>query len=131
MRQASFVPLAIWVGAMICAVLAATHVFGALEENKKLAGDIMAGIFRAVDYLGIVAAGLAAVVSFGNRPRFVLAVLLVAGAGVSVFVIHPKIVARENIETWHKASEILWSGLIVGGLILSLMGPPRANPRAH
>lgn len=129
MKRLGYMPLAIWVGAMICAVLAATHVFGALEDNKELAGDIMAGIFKAVDYMGIVAAGLAAVVSFGNKPRFIAAVLLVVGVGVNLFVLYPKIVARENLETWHKASEILWSCLILGGLILAAVGPPRADSR--
>jgi hypothetical protein len=130
MSRFAYLPLALWVGAMICAAGSAGRVFGMLDDNR-LAGDVMAGIFKVVDYAGIVAAGVAAMVSFASKPRFVLAVLLVAGACVSVFVLHPKIVAREDLETWHKASEVLWMGLIVGGGILAALGPPRAESRGR
>ncbi|MHC4941178.1 MAG: DUF4149 domain-containing protein [Planctomycetota bacterium] len=129
MRRAAFVPLSIWVGAMICATFAAMRTFRMLD-NDELAGDVMGGIFRMVDYLGIVAAGLAAVVCFRHKPRFILAIALLVGAGLNVFVLYPKIIARENLETFHKASEIVWSCLMLGGLILALMGPPRAESRA-
>ena len=130
MNRLAYLPVALWTGAMICAAGAAGRVFGMLPEDKRLAGDIMAGIFQAVDYGGIAAAGTAAAVSFRSKPRFVLALLLAAAAATSVFVFHPKIVARENLEFWHGASEKLWAGMIVGGLILAAMGPPRADSRA-
>jgi len=124
MRRLAYLPVALWTGAMICAGGAAGRVFGMLDDDR-LAGDTMAGIFKVVDYGGIVAAGLAAAVSFRSKSRFVLALLLAVAAAVSVFVFHPKIVARENLEFWHGASEKLWTGMIVGGLILAVMGPPR------
>jgi hypothetical protein len=128
-KRFGYLPLAIWVGAMICASYTAGRVFGMLDDNE-LAGDVMAGIFRTVDYLGLVAAGLAAVVSFRSRARLVIAIVLLLGVGVSVFVLNPQIVAGGDIKAVHRTATILWSCLMVGGLILAGMGPPRADSRA-
>lgn len=121
----AYLPLAIWAGAMACAVVAAFRVFGMLEDDR-VAGDIMAGIFRAVDSFGLVAALLAAAVSFSSRRRFVLACALAIGVATNMFLIAPRIAEEGGRGGWHTASERLWGGLLLGAVILSLMGPPRA-----
>ena len=78
MTRLAYLPLAIWAGAMACAVFTAFRAFGRFEVDE--AGELMAGIFHVVDYWGIAAAGVAAVVSVSSKPRFVLAIVLGVGA---------------------------------------------------
>ena len=115
--------LGAWSGAMVMTTVTAIRAFK-MMETKELAGDFMGGLFKIVDMVGIIAAGLAALLWFRSKPRMIGAVLLAAGAAVSAFYINPRIVARENIETIHRVSEILWTALLVGALALSLAGPP-------
>ena len=128
MIRLAYLPLAIWAGAMACAVFTAFRAFGELSDEQ--AGDLLAGIFHIVDYWGIAAAGLAAAVSFSSKPRFVLAIVLGLGAAANVFWISPQIAASGERDSWHRASEMLWTGLLLGALILAALGPPRAKSRA-
>lgn len=125
----AYLPLSIWVGAMGCAIVAAFRVFGMLEDDK-VAGDIMAGIFRAVDSFGLLASLLAAAVSFASTRRFVLACGLAVGVAANIFWIAPKIAVEGGRGGWHRASESLWAALLLGAVILALMGPPRAKSHA-
>jgi hypothetical protein len=114
---------------MLCSAGTAGRVFG-MVDDRALAGDIMAGIFKVVGYAGLVATGVAALASFRSRPRLALALLLFASAAFSVFFLNPKIEARQNLETWHGVSTALWMGMIVGGSILAAVGTSRAKPPA-
>ena len=115
--------LGAWAGAMVMTTVTAIRAFK-MMETKELAGDFMGGLFKIVDMVGIVAAGLAALLWFRSKPRMVGAVLLTVGAAVSAFYINPMIVARENIETIHRVSEILWTALFIGAVALALTGAP-------
>ena len=127
MRYA-YLPLAVWAGAMACAVVAAFRVFGMLEDDR-IAGDIMAGIFRAVDSFGLIAALLAAAVSFSSKRRFVIACVLAVGVATNIFLIAPKIAVEGGRGGWHTASERLWGVLLLGAVVLAVMGPPRVKSR--
>jgi len=114
--------LGAWAGAMAMTTVTAIRAFK-MMESKEVAGDFMGGLFKIVDMVGIVAAGLAALLWFRSKPRLIGALLLTVGAAVSAFYINPMIMARENIETIHRVSEILWTALLVGALALTLAGP--------
>ncbi len=114
--------LGAWAGAMAMTTVTAIRAFK-MMETKEVAGDFMGGLFKIVDMVGIVAAGLAALLWFRSKPRLIGALLLTVGAAVSAFYINPMIMARENIETVHRISEILWTALLVGALALTLAGP--------
>ena len=115
--------LGAWAGAMAMTTVTAIRAFK-MMESKEVAGDFMGGLFKIVDMVGIVAAGLAALLWFRSKPRLIGALLLTAGAAVSAFYINPMIMARENIETVHRVSEILWTALLIGAVALALTGPP-------
>ena len=120
--------LGAWAGAMAVTTLTAIRAFK-MMETKEAAGDFMGGLFKIVDMAGIVAAGLAALVWFRSKPRMIGAVLLLAGAAVSAFYLNPKVVARTDLETWHRVSEILWTALFAGAVALTLTAPKKLSER--
>lgn len=120
----AFLPLGVWIGAMLATVLAAFRVFGALDDDS-VAGDIMAGMFRLVDSFGLIATLLAGLVCWRDKIRLGLAALLWGGTAANLFWIAPKIAEEGGRGGYHKASETLWACLLVGAVILALLGPPK------
>jgi len=119
--------LAVWVGGMGVATFAAIRTFKMLD-NDTLAGDVMGGVFKVVDYFGLVAAGVAALVWFRNKPRMIVALVLLVGAAASLFYLNPKVMARDTSADWHRYAELLWTALFAGALGLSIAGPPKHAP---
>lgn len=120
--------LALWIGAAAgVAFVVAPRVFGFLDD-KAQAGELMGPIFQRVDYFGIVAAIVFAVAARKSRWRLILALALGALAAVNVFVLAPEIRARgENLEAAHQISTVLWSVILIGGIVLLVAGPVRRS----
>ena len=116
--------LGAWAGGMAVATFSAIRTFKMLD-NDTLAGDVMGGVFKVVDYFGLAAAGFAALAWFRNKPRMIVAVVLLAATAVSVFYLNPKIVARDETMDYHKYAEYLWTALFFGALGLAIAGPPK------
>lgn len=130
-KRYAYIPVGMWLGAMALTVYVAPRVFRMMgEDQRELAGNIMAGVFLAVDCFGLVAMLLALAASLCSKPRWILCLLLGGVAAFSAFYVNPKIVARENIDLWHSVSTKLWMGMLLGALILAVLGSPRADSRA-
>lgn len=113
----------LWIGAVACvAFVVAPTVFRRLDDNR-LAGEVMAPIFHAVDVFGVAAAVLFAVAAKGRKWRVLGAAILGAAALVNVAVVAPRVAARENLELYHRIAEGLWGVILVVGLWLLLIGP--------
>jgi hypothetical protein len=124
--------LALWIGAAAgVAFIVAPRVFGFLDDRAQ-AGELMGPIFLYVDWFGIAAAVVFAAAARQSRWRLVLALGLGALAAVNAFVLAPEIRARgEHLDIAHQISTVLWSVILIGGLVLLVMGPaaPRRAPR--
>lgn len=118
--------LGAWAGGMAVATFSAIRTFKMLD-NDTLAGDVMGGVFKVVDYFGLAAAGFAALAWFRNKPRMIVAIVLFAGTAASVFYLSPKVMARDDAADWHRYAEMLWTALFVGALGLSIAGAPRES----
>ena len=123
--------LGLWIGAVAgVAFVVAPRVFGFLDD-KAQAGELMGPIFQRVDYFGIAVAAVFAVAARKSRWRLVVALALGALAAVNVFVLAPEIRARgEHLDLAHQISTVLWSVILVGGLVLLVMGPGPRAPHA-
>jgi len=124
LRTIARLALSLWIGSVACvAFLVAPRVFSFLHDNPR-AGDLMAPVFKWVDLAGIVAALLFLVAARKHRLRAILAGLLGAAAAVNAFGITPRILERgPHLQLFHKISEGLWAGILIGGVILLLLGP--------
>jgi len=122
--------LALWIGAVAgVAFVVAPRVFGFLDD-KAQAGELMGPIFQRVDLFGIAAAVFFAVAARKSRWRLVFALGLGALAAINVVVLAPEIRARgEHLDIAHQLSTVLWSVILIGGLVLLVVGP-RARTRA-
>ncbi|MEM8883167.1 MAG: DUF4149 domain-containing protein [Planctomycetota bacterium] len=130
-KRYAYIPVGMWLGAMVCTIYVAPRVFRMLgEDQRELAGNVMAGVFLAVDCFGFVAMLIALGASLCSKPRWILSALLGVGAAFSAFYVNPKIVARENIDFWHGLSTKLWMAMLIGALILAVLGSPRAKSPA-
>jgi len=116
--------LALWIGAAAgVAFVVAPRVFGFLDDRAQ-AGELMGPIFQRVDYFGIAVALVFAVAARKSRWRMVLALGLGALAAINVFLLAPEIRARgEHLEIAHQISTVLWSVILIGGIVLLVMGP--------
>lgn len=116
--------LALWIGAAAgVAFIVAPRVFGFLDDNAQ-AGELMGPIFQYVDWFGIAAAAVFAAAARKSRWRLVLALGLGALAAINVFVLAPEIRARgEHLDVAHQISTVLWSVILLGGIVLLVMGP--------
>ena len=115
--------LGAWLGGMAAITFTATRAFQTFE--KEAAGTFMGGLFKTVDFFGVATAGFVALVWFRHKPRMIVAVLLVAAALASAFVVNPKIAARIDIDTWHPIATGLWLAMMAGALGLAIAGPPK------
>lgn len=126
-----------WIGAMaVVAFVVAPGVFRGLRdrltdgESNRVAGDLMAPIFSAVDLFGIFAAVLFAVAAFRERMRAGAALVLAGLAAANHLVLAPAIAARaEGFESYHKASEVLWGVMLLAGIVLAILGPDRLKAK--
>jgi len=118
--------LGVWAGGMAVATFTAIRAFKMLDNNT-LAGDLMGGIFRTVDFFGLAAAGFVALAWFRSKPRMIFAIVLLVATAVSAFYLNPKVVARDEAMNWHRYAEILWTALFAGALGLALVGPPKKS----
>lgn len=120
--------LALWIGAMAgVAFVVAPRVFGFLDDQAQ-AGELMGPIFRHVDYFGIATAIVFAAAARRSRWRLVLSAALGALAAINVFALAPEIRARkEHLEIAHQLSTILWSVMLLGGIVLQVVGPARGR----
>ena len=101
----------------------APSVFGVVED-RRLAGDVMLPIFRAVDAFGIVASVVFVFAAWGRRVRGAIAFAAALAAAVNLFVLTPRIAERvEGFERLHALSTGLWTGILVAGLVLLWLGP--------
>ena len=89
----------------------------------------MAPLFRAVDLSGVVIGVLFAIHARASKWRFVLALLMSAGAAVNLLLVGPRIAeGGGDLETAHRIAEAIWGFLLVGGTLLSLSPrPPRGS----
>lgn len=118
--------IAFWTGAVAgVSFVVAPRVFGFLADRAQ-AGELMGPIFRKVDVFGIVAAVLFAIVARRSPWRLVLACLLGAAAVTNAFVLAPRILTGDL--RLHGVSEWLWGGILVGGSVLTIAGPPDPPP---
>ena len=127
LQRIAHLAVALWTGAVASvAFVVAPQAFAALE--RAAAGDLMAPIFRAVDFFGV---GAAVVYLFATRRtlvRPIVAGVMGAAAAVNAWGLAPRIAARaEHWELFHKISTGLWGGILVGGVVLVLIGPPPVN----
>jgi hypothetical protein len=112
-----------WVGAMAVVVFVAIRAFQRMSDAK--AGDLVGPIFYWVDLCGIAIGVLFAIYARASKWRFVLALLMSAGAAANLFLVGPKIAAGgEGFETAHTVAEIIWGMLLVCGILLSLSPKP-------
>ncbi|MHC4960092.1 MAG: DUF4149 domain-containing protein [Planctomycetota bacterium] len=112
-----------WVGAIAVSVFVAIRAFQRMSDAA--AGDLVAPVFYWVDLCGIVIGVLFAVYARASKWRFVLALLMSAGAAANLLLVGPKIAAGgEGFETAHTAAEIIWGVLFVCGVLLSLSPKP-------
>ena len=125
MNRTAVLLLGVWAGAMAAATFTAVRAFNTFD--KTVAGDFMGGIFQTVDYLGLAAAGFAALAWFKNKPRMITAIVLLAATAVSVFYLSPKVIARDDAMNWHRYAEILWTALFIGAVGLAFAGAPKTT----
>ncbi|MHC4972947.1 MAG: DUF4149 domain-containing protein [Planctomycetota bacterium] len=121
--------LGLWIGAMAgVAFVVAPRVFGFLDDRSQ-AGELMGPIFQRIDLFGIAVAIVFAVAARKSRWRLVISLALGALAAVNVFVLAPEIRARgENLAAAHQISTVLWSVILIGGIVLLVVGPSRTRP---
>ncbi len=118
--------MGLWAGAVAAvAFVVAPRVFGFLADPPR-AGELMVSIFRKIDLFGICVSALYAIVAAKSRWRLAVAVLLGAAAASNAFLLAPKIAAGDR--TLHGLSEGLWGLILVWGVVLALVGPPRHRP---
>lgn len=126
--------LGLWIGAMAgVAFVVAPRVFGFLDDSAQ-AGELMGPIFQYVDYFGIPVAIVFAAAARKSRWRLIVSLALGALAAINAFALAPEIRARgEHLEVAHQLSTILWSVMLIGGVVLQVVGPvpPRPSPHAH
>ena len=123
MNRLAYAALSLWIGAVAgVAIVVIPSVFGKLNDNK-LAGDVMAPIFRSVDLFGVAAAFLYAFAVRRHRRRMVLAwVLGVAATGSAVL---GRFIAEraEHWELYHAIATKLWFVILLVGVCLVVVGP--------
>jgi hypothetical protein len=129
---AAFARLAmgLWAGAVSAVAFAvAPRVFSFFGEDKARAGELMAPIFRKVDFFGLGVALFFALVARKSRWRLAIALLLAAAAAANAFILGPRIPGGGK--TLHHVAEALWGLILFWSAVLAIFGqgaPTQSQP---